>query len=279
METEPQVTEQEQVNPPGEVESPAPAAEETPAESAPAEKPTPEGQTGAPDSDELPEKVQKRIDEIAWQKFEAQRERDYWKLQAEKRVREEQTAPVAPEPPPLPPAQPPRQEDFQTYEAYDEALFDWRFQQRVARERAESIKTEQERQQRDQQERARTWAEQGTEKYPDFARIALDETLKITPFMAQGLQDSEVGHDIAYYLGKNPKEAARIAKLPPITQVREIGRLEIKIQTPKQRETTAAPAPTRPVGGNEAPSVKLEDMTYEQYRAYRLKQLTGGNRS
>jgi len=277
MGTEQEVLEQEPQDLPGEVETPADEVVEV-AESAPAEEPTPEVKAGAPAVEDMPEKVQKRIDEISWQKFEAQRERDYWKMQAEARLKAEEAVKAAPAP--IIPSYAPRQEDFESYEQYDEALFDWRYQQRVTKERADISRQQDERMASEQQERARAWAETGKDKYPDFASVALREPWDggplITQFMAGAIQDSEVGHDLAYYLGHNLKEAARIAKLTPIAQVREIGRLEFKVQSPKQRETTKAPAPTAPVGGKENPSVRLEDLSYPEYKAYRERQLTGG---
>ena len=277
METEltQEVLEQEPLAPTGEGESPAVdevAAE--PAESAPAEEPTAEVKTAAP-ADELPEKVQKRIDEVTWQKYEAQRERDYWKMQAEARLKAEQQAP--PEPAPVIPAQPPRQEDFETYEAYDEALFDWRFQQRVQKEATERQRQVKQQQEQEYAAKLDAWTEEGSGKYPDFVHVVLKQPVdggpNITPFMAGAIQDSPAGHDVAYFLGKHPKEALRISKLSPVAQVREIGALQFKVQTPEQKTTTSAPSPTSPVGGKEAPSVKPEDMTYEQYRAYRTEQL------
>jgi len=66
--------------------------------------------------------------------------------------------------------------------------------------------------------------------------------------MAQAVQASDAGPDIAYYLGSNPKEADRISRLSPILQAKEIGRIEAKIanDVPVKR-TTSAPAPISPV--------------------------------
>jgi hypothetical protein len=278
MEMEQEVVEQEQPLIPADEAVSSAQAEEV-VESAPAEEPTPEVKAGASDESIFPEKVQKRIDDITFRRYEAERERDYWKLQAEARLRAEQEAQqpqVTPEPV-IPSSPAPRQEDFETYEQYDEALFDWRYQQRVARETVQRQQEDRKRAEREYAEHVRSWAEQGAEKYPDFSQVALKEPRdggpSITPYMAGAIQDSPMGHEVAYY----PKEAAKIAQLSPIAQVREIGRLEIKVQTPQQRETTKAPTPTSPVGGKESPSVKLEDMTYEEYKAYRMKQRGKGS--
>lgn len=74
--------------------------------------------------------------------------------------------------------------------------------------------------------------------------------------MADTIRASEVGPDVAYYLGSNPSEAAKIADLPPFLQAKEIGRLEAKLlSNPPVKKTTSAPPPIAPVtarGGNTA---------------------------
>jgi hypothetical protein len=90
--------------------------------------------------------------------------------------------------------------------------------------------------------------EEARSKYDDFEQVAYNPTLKITTVMAQAVQSSDAGPDIAYYLGSNPKEADRISRLSPILQAKEIGRLEAKIASdvPVKR-STSAPAPISPV--------------------------------
>jgi hypothetical protein len=66
--------------------------------------------------------------------------------------------------------------------------------------------------------------------------------------MAQAIQYSEIGPDLAYHLGANPKEAERISRLPPILQAKEIGKLEAKLATnPPVKKTTSAPTPISPI--------------------------------
>jgi len=96
--------------------------------------------------------------------------------------------------------------------------------------------------------------EDGLEKYSDFLEVVA--SAQVTPVMAEALLELDGQVDVAYYLGKNPKEVARISKLPPIRQVAEIGKLEIKItQEPtKPRQQSKAPMPLKPVSGKETPS-------------------------
>ena len=66
--------------------------------------------------------------------------------------------------------------------------------------------------------------------------------------MAQTIQSSDVGPDMAYYLGSNPKEADRISRLSPFMQAKEIGKIEAKLSdNPPVKKTSSAPAPIAPV--------------------------------
>jgi hypothetical protein len=90
--------------------------------------------------------------------------------------------------------------------------------------------------------------EQAREKYEDFEQVALNPKLPITNVMAETIRASDMGPDVAYYLGANPKEAERISRLSPILQAKEIGKIEVKVASePPVKKTTSAPAPLRPV--------------------------------
>jgi hypothetical protein len=104
---------------------------------------------------------------------------------------------------------------------------------------------------------------------PDFDAVAHNPQLTITPVMADAIRESELGGELAYYLGKNPAEASRIASLPPVSQAVTIARLEARVAKPQAKSTQApAPiAPLKPKGGGGAKS--LEDMSFEEYRKAR----------
>lgn len=90
--------------------------------------------------------------------------------------------------------------------------------------------------------------EAAREKFDDFEQVAYNPNLNITQVMAQTIQSSDVGPEVAYYLGTNPKEAERISRLAPLLQAREIGKLEVKVSdAPPVKRTSSAPAPISPV--------------------------------
>jgi hypothetical protein len=142
---------------------------------------------------------------------------------------------------PAAPAEPPAPEQFDTTEAYAEAL---------ATRKAEELlaKREEARQQAELLEAYQDREEEARAKYDDFEQVAYNPRLPITTVMAQAIQASDIGPDLAYFLGSNPKEAERISKLPAILQAKEIGKVEAKLASdPPTKKTSSAPAPITPV--------------------------------
>jgi hypothetical protein len=160
------------------------------------------------------------------------------RLDREQRKWERQRAqpPVAEQPKQLPSA-----EQFESTEAYAEALADQKVEQRLAQREAQKQQAELLEAYHDREEQAR-------EKYDDFEQVAYNPKLPITAVMADTIRASDVGPDVAYYLGTNVKETERIARLPPILQAKEIGRIEAKLaDNPPVKRSTSAPAPITPV--------------------------------
>jgi len=90
--------------------------------------------------------------------------------------------------------------------------------------------------------------EQARDKYDDFEQVAYNPNLPITNVMAETIQHSDIGPELAYYLGSNPKDAERISRLTPFMQAKEIGKIEAKLaDNPPVKRTTSAPAPISPV--------------------------------
>lgn len=105
-------------------------------------------------------------------------------------------------------------------------------------------------------------------KYPDYNQVA-HFGWEPSPAMIEVIMDSDLGPDLAYHLGKNPAEAARIAALNPISQVRELGKIEAAIAAPKTTPKPP-PEPVRKVGSKAAGTAKdPSKMTMAEYVAYR----------
>lgn len=87
------------------------------------------------------------------------------------------------------------------------------------------------------------------ERYPDFDTVVTKAAdageWDCSPLMAVGIKQSPVGADVAYHLATNKADASRIARLTPIEQALEFGRLEGGFMAAaKSKVTAAAPKPT-----------------------------------
>jgi len=132
-------------------------------------------------------------------------------------------------------------DNFETPDAYAEAL---------AYRKAEELLAQREAQKQQAQivEAYGEAEEKARDKYDDFEEVVYNPKLRITNSMAEAIQSSDSGPDLAYWLGSNPKEAERIANLSPLLQAKEIGRIEAKLSdNPPVKKTTSAPAPISPV--------------------------------
>ncbi len=117
--------------------------------------------------------------------------------------------------------------------------------------------------------------EKGEEKYDDYATVV--GQIQPDSAFAAAIMEADNGEEIAYYLGKNIKEANRIAALSPLSQVREIGKIEAKLLAkPAEPKTPSkAPAPITPLSGaaQVATDVPSENDDMKTWIRKRQKQL------
>lgn len=141
-------------------------------------------------------------------------------------------------------------DDFESVEAYAEALAERKLAER--QQKAEQTKLRAAYSEREEEAR---------DKYDDFEQVAYNPSLTVTDAMAAAILASELGPEVLYHLGSNPKEAARIADLHPIAQAKEIGKLEARLTgAPPARKTSTAPPPIAPVSAR-ATGAKVYDTT------------------
>ena len=142
---------------------------------------------------------------------------------------------------PVAPAELPPPEQFESTEAYAEALATRKAEELLAQREAQ-------RQQAEMLEAYSELEEEARAKYDDFEQVAYNPRLPVTETMAQAIRASDIGPELAYYLGSNPKEADRISRLPAILQAKELGKVEAKLASdPPNKKTSNAPAPITPV--------------------------------
>jgi hypothetical protein len=174
------------------------------------------------------------------------------------------------------PTEPLKADDFADAQTYADALAERKAQELLARRDAEAERAATLDAYHDREEEARN-------KYDDFEQVAYNPKLPVTETMAQTIQATDNGPDVIYYLGSNPKEAERIARLSPLLQAREIGKIEANLgSNPPARKTSTAPAPIAPVTARTsgAPAYDTTDprsvknmSTSEWIEAERLRQI------
>jgi hypothetical protein len=142
---------------------------------------------------------------------------------------------------PQAPKEVPPIDQFETPDAYAEALAVRKAEELLAQRELQKQQAAIEDAYHEREEEARA-------KYDDFEQVAYNPQLRVTDVMAETIRASEIGPDLAYWLGTNPKEADRISRLSPLLQAREIGKIEARLgSNPIVKPTTSAPAPISPV--------------------------------
>ena len=143
-------------------------------------------------------------------------------------------------------------DQFESPEAYAEALAYQKAEELIAKREAAKQQSQVLESYHEREEEARS-------KYEDFEQVAYNPKLTITNVMAETIQSSDVGPDLAYWLGTNPKEADRISKMSPLSQAKEIGKIEAKLASdPPVKRSTSAPAPISPVTARSSGSPALD---------------------
>jgi len=142
---------------------------------------------------------------------------------------------------PQAPREVPPIDQFESPDAYAEALAVRKAEELIAQRDFQRQQAEINDAYHDREEEARA-------KYDDFEQVAYNPQLRVTDVMAETIKASDMGPDLAYWLGTNPKEADRISRLAPLLQAREIGKIEAKLgSNPLVKPTTSAPTPISPV--------------------------------
>ena len=116
------------------------------------------------------------------------------------------------------------------------------------------------------------------DRFPDIeARVFGDATLPISPSMAEVIQDSERGPEVAYFLATHREEASRIVKMQPAQAAYALGRIDasLDIAAPKPRTQSNAPPPPKIIKGSGKSLVSKDPdkMTMEEWTTWRNAQL------
>lgn len=195
---------------------------------------------------------------------------------AEEKTGDDPGEALAPPPADAYPKPKPKLEDFDSLEAFTEALTDWRMDEREWK-REQAATAERERQAVEQIAKGFQAREQEAEKrYPDYReKLSAVDDVKLPPSHARLLLESEAGPDIAYKLAQDRAELERFTQLSPIQAAKAVAKLEAAFESPAPQEeeqprVSKAPPPIRPVASKStSAAVDVKTASLADYRRAR----------
>jgi len=244
-----------------------------------------EQQPGEPGKAKTPRGVQKKLDKLTAARRTAEQERDYWRAEALK-AKEKPEAQAKSEVKSTEGKPTLEQFDYDQ-EKWVEAVADWRLESRLREQRAAE---ESKREELTQAEKTKAWmkkADEFAESHEDFREVALNNSLPVSKEMYEIMLDSERGHELLYYLGKHPEEAAKIYQMKPHAAGVALGKIEAGLEAyssddvqftdagepheQPERKVTKAPPPIKTLNPSAPVKRNLADMSMEDYVSERQR--------
>ncbi|MBV6340454.1 hypothetical protein [Candidatus Magnetobacterium casense] len=212
--------------------------------------------------------VQKRIDALTKEKYAEKKKNEELAKKLEELERRVVSSPEPSKVPsdrPVPPAELEYDSsaEFKTARIkYEDDLAAWNENQRNSQVREVARQKEV----KENEAKFAVAAKRVADKYPDFYD-AINE-MPSTPEVSMAILSSELAPEIGYFIAKNPDFNAKLLSLDPISLGREIGKLEVKFGEAKARLISKAPAPIKPIDGNDTVKKDPSKMTDEEWFAW-----------
>lgn len=156
-------------------------------------------------------------------------------------------AAAAQKPAPVAAPEKPTREKFESDEAYQDALVEFRVKEQLAKERREAAEQASRAEQDRQIEASRAQIARAAALVPDFNSTIEAATSKVPPHIGQYMAESDKFAELAYHFAKHPKELEQLAALPAKTfgQVMRVG-VELDKISAKLRPFAPAQAAEKP---------------------------------
>lgn len=153
----------------------------------------------------------------------------------------------------------PQPSQFEDAFEYAKSLADWSAKKALK----ERDKQEAERKRlAEEAEKHKSWADKvnkAKSQLPDFDDMVASSDVAVSNEVRDAILESDVGPQVLYYLAENPEFAASLANMSSLKALREIGKLEAKLEKsePKQEVKTVAaksnaPEPISPLRATSA---------------------------
>jgi hypothetical protein len=236
---------------------------------------------------------QKRLDKLTKRAADERREKEYWKQEALKNAKAqpgEQIQSAKETPKAADTSKKPDSKDFETHDEYNEALTDWKVDQRLAREKASQreleLKGERDKVLKTHLDRVSEF-KKSTPEFEDAMEDIRD--MPISNLVQSAIVDSEFGPQIMLEFAKNPEELLRLNAMTEGSVGKAIGRMEArfekssegsKAETPAETsaaKVTKAPKPISPLNSKAVHTKSIRDeLPYDEWVKVRRAELKEG---
>lgn len=239
-----------------------------------------------PEPQESKNGFQKRIDKLTREKYQLREqytalEQRLQKLESGQPAKEEPKKEAKTETEEKPR---PKQEDFTSWEAWQEADDDWRISRKLAKMAQENQQAEAKRAQENaakkQVDDYAAAADEARERYDDWDEV-VGRDITIPPHVGQAIIEQKLT-DVAYYLGKHPDVCRQLMEMTPVAALTKVGQIAAALEPVETEEPSGEPVPKiktraaqpiRPVSGNSTKSsVPIDELPFDQYRKIRDRQ-------
>lgn len=170
----------------------------------------------------------------------------------------------------------PREPQIDDFANYEDFLVAKTRHEIMESQKLESAQKEQERLDRTFMERI----DKAAQANPDIYSVLNDTSLPINMAMGLAIKNSEHAPELLMYLGEHREEALSMARLDPLSAVKEMGKLELKISNANKpqpvRKVSLAPEPIKPLEATGSLAVDLEKMSMDEYMRLRNKGMVTG---
>lgn len=178
----------------------------------------------------------------------------------------------------------PQSADFETHEAYVEALTDWKLEQKLKEKdrkaAEEQLKTEEQKQREDFAAKVKSFAKEA----PDYHEVI--EAVDSIP-LSLTVQSAILKHgpELAYELAKDPDRLEDICSMSALDAAEAIGEVRAQMKRSKndtqvEPKLTKAPKPLTPIASKSAPprkSIFDADISQREYERLRAEQMRRKN--
>lgn len=110
------------------------------------------------------------------------------------------------------------------------------------------------------------------ENFEDFDEVAYGHQF-IHDDSVGLIYESEKGPELAYHLGSNLDLAEKIFMMTPTQRARELTKIEFGLEALTPKKVSDAPNPIKPLGNQEKIGIEEDDMSDDEWLAFRYKQL------